>query len=340
MGYVRKERAKHRARYRDPLRRTDGFRERLESLGDWCMPATTLNADERARLPAAPPGWQLVGTEGPGPFVTRATFRRPDGVEVEWTARRHRKDLGLRVTNAPGRGPVAAPQRVAVPRRTWWIAGLFAIGSACFALGALPAYIGAVSTRADGVTFFAGSIFFTCAAYLSFLEAANSPDAIITGSAPRRRFRLAGWKPRSLDWWATAIQLVGTLYFNVMTFLALSDNWSVQQENRLVWRPDVFGSICFLVASYLAWAEVCHNLGRLRVRELSWWIVTLNLLGSVFFGISAVGAYVNPDTGDVTNLRWDNGGTFAGAVCFLVAAVMLIPEARKPHPTASPGDAS
>ena len=54
----------------------------------------------------------------------------------------------------------------------------------------------------------------------------------------------------------------------------------------------------------------------------------LNLLGSMFFGVSAIGAYVSPDTGDVTNLRWDNGGTFPGALCFLVAAVMLIPEAR------------
>jgi hypothetical protein len=48
---------------------------------------------------------------------------------------------------------------------------------------------------------------------------------------------------------------------------------------------------------------VCHNLGRLKVGELSWWIVVLNLLGSVFFGISAIGAYMNPDTGEVTRLR-------------------------------------
>ena len=133
------------------------------------------------------------------------------------------------------------------------------------------------------------------------------------------------------------IQLVGTFYFNVMTFLALYDNWSVSQEDRLVWRPDVIGSICFLVASYLAWAEVCHSVGRLRFRDLSWWIVVLNLLGSVFFGMSAIGAYVNPDTDDVTNLRWDNGGTFLGALCFLIAAVMLIPEARSARAPAASG---
>jgi hypothetical protein len=114
-----------------------------------------------------------------------------------------------------------------------------------------------------------------------------------------------------------------------MTFLALNDNWSVSQDDRLVWRPDLIGSICFLIASYLAWAEVCHSIGRLRLRDLSWWIVTLNLVGSVCFGVSAIGAYVNPDTGDATNVLWDNAGTVVGALCFLVAAVMLIPEARQ-----------
>ena len=64
----------------------------------------------------------------------------------------------------------------------------------------------------------------------------------------------------------------------------------------------------------------------------------LNLVGSVFFGVSAIGACVNPDTGDVTNLRWDNGGTFAGALCFLIAAAMLVPEARLAQHHAPSGD--
>ncbi len=214
---------------------------------------------------------------------------------------------------------------------------MFAVGSLCFALGALPPYLDNVSARVDGLTFFIGSIFFTCASYLCFVEAANSPGAVESEPVHHLPFRLATWRPRSIDWWATAIQLIGTFYFNAMTLLALHDNWSVSQEDRLVWRPDVIGSICFLVASYLAWAEVCHSAGRLRFGDLSWWIVVLNLLGSVFFGISAIGAYVYPDTGDVTNLRWDNGGTFFGAVCFLVAALLLVPEAHAARAPASPG---
>ncbi|HPU39206.1 MAG TPA: hypothetical protein PLS63_06500, partial [Microthrixaceae bacterium] len=135
------------------------------------------------------------------------------------------------------------------------------------------------------------------------------------------------------DWWATGVQLIGTFYFNVMTFLAMSDSWNVQQENRLVWRPDTVGSICFLVASYLAWAEVCHSAGRLRVRDVSWWIVVLNLLGSICFGVSAVGAFTLP-TGDAANLWLDNAGTVAGGVCFFVAAALLVPEARSEHRSA------
>jgi hypothetical protein len=41
---------------------------------------------------------------------------------------------------------------------------LFVIGSACFALGAVPGYEAAVGTTADGITFFVGSLFFTAAA--------------------------------------------------------------------------------------------------------------------------------------------------------------------------------
>jgi len=296
--------------------------------GETAPMSTAAAPGSPAPFPAAPTDWELLRTEGLGPFVTRAVYRRPDGVEVEWTSRRHRKGQGLRLLSAPSTSAAAAVRRSAVPRRTWWIAGLFAVGSLCFAVGALPAYFDRVSARVDGVTFFVGSIFFTCASYLCFVEAVGSPGASEDRPVRHLHFRVATWRPRSIDWWATGIQLVGTLYFNVMTFRALHGSWTTSQEDKLVWRPDVIGSICFLIASYLAWAEVCHSVGRLRIRDLSWWIAVLNLLGSIFFGVSAIGAYVDPGTGDVTNLRWDNGGTVLGALCFLVAAVMLIPEAR------------
>ena len=50
------------------------------------------------------------------------------------------------------------------------------------------------------------------------------------------------------------------------------------------------------------------------------------MLGSIFFGISAVGAFVLPETGLPLNVFLVNMGTFAGGVCFLVAAILLLPE--------------
>ncbi len=279
----------------------------------------------RHHVVRAPAGWTELRRSGLGPFVTRIRYRRPDGTEAEWSSRGHRKGRPVDEVGTPH--PTEA-LRPAVPRRTWWIAGLFAVGSTCFALGSFPPYLGAVPARVDALTFFVGSIFFTSAAALSFVEAAAAPEVV---SVDRRGVghRFALLRTRSIDWWATIVQFAGTVWFNVMTFRAFVDNYDSSQVNRLVWRPDVLGSVCFLVASYLAWAEVCDGPGRVRSRDVSWWVVTLNLAGSVAFGVSALGAFTLPSTGDVTSFRLDNGGTFVGAVCFFVAAVLLVPEARR-----------
>jgi len=55
-----------------------------------------------------------------------------------------------------------------------------------------------------------------------------------------------------------------------------------------------------------------------RPRALSWRIAATNLVGSVAFGASAIGAYVIVDTGDLRDEVAANAGTFIGAACFLV----------------------
>ena len=47
------------------------------------------------------------------------------------------------------------------------IAWLFIVGSACFVLGSVPAYVNAVGGTVDGVTYFVGSLFFTSASFCS-----------------------------------------------------------------------------------------------------------------------------------------------------------------------------
>ena len=123
------------------------------------------------------------------------------------------------------------------------------------------------------------------------------------------------------------MQLVGTLFFNVSTFHAMQGGFDATAANQLVWRPDVFGSICFLVASGLAWVEVGHRWLSWRTRVvLSWWIAFLNLGGSVAFGVSAFAAKVVSSSGELRNVELVNLGTFVGAVGFLVGAFLLLPE--------------
>jgi len=266
--------------------------------------------------------WSQVKSEGLGPFVTRATFMHQDGSVVTWTSRDRRKHHSHLDT---GRGSTWwAPGAVG-----WWIGILFAVGSVCFALGAAPGYASAVGLSIDGLTFFVGSLWFTSAALLQYFEAVNAQRAFPEVTR-RERFRLFTWEPRRIDWWATLVQFIGTLFFNLSTLHALFVNLSVHQQNRLVWTPDALGSACFLIASELALIEVCHSLWCRRSGSLPWWIAALNLIGSVAFGVSAVAAYVVPTTGLPVNVTLVNLGTFVGGICFLLGAILLLPERTQP----------
>jgi hypothetical protein len=122
------------------------------------------------------------------------------------------------------------------------------------------------------------------------------------------------------------VQLVGTIFFNASTFHAMEQHLSGTEVNQLVWRPDVLGSICFLVASGLAWAEAGHAWWSWRPRSLSWRITALNLMGSIAFGVSAAASKVVGSSDQVRNVTLMNLGTFVGALCFLVGAMLLLPE--------------
>ena len=249
-----------------------------------------------------------------GPFVTFVERVRPDGAVARWDSRHHRK-------HPPG-APAAGSTWWAPGARGWWIAVLFAVGSLLFALGAVPGYASAAGARWDAVTFFIGSLFFTAAGFLTYREAVDACPRPL--HAARRRFFV--FQPRRIDWWATAVQLAGTLFFNLSTGNAVREDLSAQAAHQHVWRPDAVGSVCFLVASALAWFEVCHGWACWRPRSWSWWITLLNLIGSVAFGVSAVAGDINPATGQLHNAERSNLGTFIGAVCFLAGALLLLPE--------------
>ena len=243
-------------------------------------------------------------TAGPGPFVTAVRYVRSDGQHVTWTARGHRKAAAA-----------GHPRGL-----TWWTGLLFVVGSACFVMGPIPAYAHAVGAHADAWTFFIGSLFFTLAGYLSYLQVVREDG-----------HSWVGWMPRSLGFWAASIQLVGTIYFNVTTFASPLDIPN-DLDNRVIWRPDAIGSVCFLVASAIAFAEAGHRWWSWRPGERDWHITALNMWGSVFFGLSAVGAHYDP-SGTISHVQLANAGTFLGALCFLVASLLMMGEGR-PDPSA------
>ncbi len=272
-----------------------------------------------------PEGWERVSVEGPGPFVTSEVLRRPDGTEVRWRSRAHRKGRPASSGVTP---PGSSSESVWWRPRTrgWWMSVLFALGSLCFTVAAIASQWAKTSRPGIDVTFFAGSILFTAAAYLQYSEVVNverNPEP----RARRQRWRPASWEPQRIDWLAASVQLVGTVFFNISTFAAMKHGLSTRQGNRRVWAPDVVGSICFLLSSELAYAEVCHRWVCLRRHSLSWRIVVLNLLGSIAFGAAAIASLLEPASGEPLSAHVANAGTAAGGLCFLVAALALMPEA-------------
>jgi hypothetical protein len=221
------------------------------------------------------------------------------------------------VTETTAPGPTELPeseqQRRGVwwrpDRASWWMGVLFAVGSLCFAMAAIASQWASAPRPAIGVTYFVGSLFFTTAAYL--------------------QWRPARWQPRSIDWQASTIQLAGTLFFNVSTFAGMKHGFDAHQTNLRVWTPDVFGSVCFLVASELAYADVCGRWFCMRARSLSWRIAALNLVGSIAFGVSAVTSLIVPSTDEPVSAAIANAGTAVGGLCFLAGGLLLLPEAAQ-----------
>ena len=262
-----------------------------------------------------PEGSSHGPTKGLGPFVSREELVLADGSRLVWESRWHRKHPGTTRTGSTW----WAPRAIA-----WWIGVLFAIGSACFALGALPSYADGVGTNVDNLTYFIGSIFFTTAAFLQYFETATT-NPHVDRPAHRRFKQLFQVQHKRIDWWASLVQFVGTLWFNRTTFSALVVGLGASSSHHPIWRPDAFGSICFLVSSWFAWAEVCHGRFAWRPDDISWWITLLNLVGSIAFGVSAIASYVTPN-GQLVSLALTNIGTFVGAICFLIGGILLLPE--------------
>ena len=252
---------------------------------------------------------------GFGPFTTQVTLLSEGGIRAVWNSRHLRKRAGT-VDAGTWWAPVAIG---------WWTGVLFAAGSACFAVAAVPTVAIRVGTTTDNWVYFVGSLLFTAAGILQYAQVVGADEPALPGARARLR-ALASWSPHRIDWVAAAVQTVGTMFFDLSTGHALTTAAGGGADlNQAIWRPDAFGSACFLVSSYLSFAEVCHGSACRRPRDLSWWVTAGNLAGSVAFGFSAAASRYMP-SGQLRNADLSTLGTFIGGLCFLGASILLLPE--------------
>ena len=192
---------------------------------------------------------------------------------------------------------------VATLTRQCW---LFAIGSSLFALATLPGFPASAGAGAANALCFVGSWCFTTAAWLQ-----------LRLSHPARR----------AEWLSAATQFGGTLLFNISTGAAVLTH-AITAERRLVWAPDATGSIAFLVSGVLGVVAVTAAVGLFAPKARDWQAEWVNLAGCVAFGVSAAGAFVRK-TGVTADATLANVGTFLGALCFLAAALRVLPRFRE-----------
>ncbi|MCM9077102.1 hypothetical protein L1606_03135 [Streptomyces spororaveus] len=275
-------------------------------------------------------GEPLEQVEGAGPFVTRRTWRGPEGETVVWDSRPARKRGTLSV-RSPGdtadRVSTADPAALRRLRRLNAVAsGAFVIGGALFAVGAAVSQFGSGDPLVSAWVYLVGGVFFSTGGYVSILQVLNAPRHTPDGgSLVTAGWRWWGYEPMRVDWLSMFVLFTGTLVFGVNLLDSFLEGLTVRQVNRLIWTPDVIGCVLFLVSGHLGFAEICHRPWPcVRSRSLGWWVVAVNQLGSILFMVSALAAYTRPATGSLVNVGIANWATLTGALCFSVGGVLQL----------------
>jgi hypothetical protein len=207
----------------------------------------------------------------------------------------------------------------------WWGAILFMIGSLYFATGALFSLgMGELEAKTINSIFFIGSLFFTMAAYIEMLISIRSAQSQkIPGKKITRWF---GWYPADKAFMVDFIQWIGTLLFNINTLVASIPHLTWLQMDIEVWTPDIIGCLCFLFSSVMVYKVNQMKIFSLKPKSITWWVLGIDLWGSIFFMLSGVLSFVLPHTTALLNPYWANLFTLIGAFCFFLSAYLMIPE--------------
>ncbi|MHC2066380.1 hypothetical protein ACYFX5_02820 [Bremerella sp. T1] len=275
------------------------------------------------------PSPECIEATGPFPFVTHRVYRQRNGLVQRWHSRHHRKQL------RPPEEPSTVSQSMVdrwglwLPNSlNWWIGLVFAVGALLFSTASIMV-LGHFAEDGANLVYFLGSIPFTVAAYLQLFQAANTDALPDEPDRSHSRRKLVGWRPHDVGWLSCALQFVGTILFNFNTFDAMLPSLNWFQTDLLVWVPNFVGSILFLASGYLAYAEVVHQYVGWKPRNLSWWIVFINLLGCIGFMVSAVLAFGLPGPPHPLVATLSVVFTLQGAICFFLGALLMWPEAAQ-----------
>ena len=198
-------------------------------------------------------------------------------------------------------------------------AAAFTIGGSLFALGAWVAQNGSGDASTAASVYFVGGLFFNTGGYASLLVAINaSPEA-----REAKRWRWWSYDPRNLEWLSAFVLFAGTIAFGVSLIDAFIKGLSGPQVNRLIWTPEMFGCILFLISGHLGFLAARRRMRpNARRRDLGWQIVAINQAGSALFMISALAGFTRPATGSEVSVDVANWGTLLGAACFAAGGLM------------------
>ena len=282
-------------------------------------------------------GSPAAGERRWGPFVTQLLKEGRDTHLRLRSSRRFRRGMQDLLLDRKGRvkkkiGKLSLLFAIRPDLLSWWIGTLFMIGSFLFAAGSVMQlyFDDHFSSFTISLTYFIGSLFFTSAAYGQLLQAINANIALIHDKKEKQK----SWR-----WWArglrspgflsAASQFIGTILFNFNTFDAFYSTLSPAGEHFLIWVPDMIGSILFLVSSFFAWVEIYYDDYVKPFITATWWVVWFNIVGSIFFQISAIYGYINPFSGAVINSNLSVHYTLWGALCFYLGAHLSNVEIRE-----------
>lgn len=195
----------------------------------------------------------------------------------------------------------------------------FLIGGSLFALGAALAQAG-VNPTACASIYLVGGVFFSTGGYTSVLQVVNEPSS--PDAAPAR-WRWWSHEPGRLQWLSAVVLFAGTIVFAINLVDSFIQELTPAAFDRLVWSPDMIGCVLFLISGHLAMAGIAGRFWRIwHRRDLGWWIIAVNQLGSILFMVSAIATFVRPSSGDMLATGIANWGTLLGALCFAIAGLM------------------